>query len=147
MDRYIKTPRNLISLWKQLTNTSLTGTSTQRLSTNRASTGFHPRGAEPLQPRPDPPPSRKEDAPKEEFEECPRTRRNILRDVKKTAMYTPFHGVYKVTLIYKSGEKTDPQNFRMIAIADVIGKVYHLILAERSRRGEGSSRPGLRYVW
>ena len=37
----------------------------------------------------------------------------------------------KVSLLYKSGDSTDPANFRMIALSNAVGKIYHQILAER----------------
>ena len=36
-----------------------------------------------------------------------------------------------VTLIYKAGDTTDPQNFRMIALTSCVGKLFHQILSER----------------
>ena len=37
----------------------------------------------------------------------------------------------KVSLLYKSGDPADPANFRMIALSNAVGKIYHQILAER----------------
>ena len=40
-------------------------------------------------------------------------------------------GESNITLIHKKGPEEDPTNFRMIALAPVFGKTFHLILAKR----------------
>ena len=40
-------------------------------------------------------------------------------------------GESNITLIHKKGPEEDPTNFRMIALAPVFGKCFHLILAKR----------------
>ena len=40
-------------------------------------------------------------------------------------------GESSITLIHKKGPEEDPTNFRMIALAPVFGKTFHLILAKR----------------
>ena len=43
------------------------------------------------------------------------------------------HGVNLiVTLIHKKGNPNDPGNYRMIALTNVIGKTFHLILSKRT---------------
>lgn len=38
----------------------------------------------------------------------------------------------KITLIYKKGHDSDPQNFRMIALSCTMGKIYHQIMGNRT---------------
>ena len=45
--------------------------------------------------------------------------------------HPPTWGESLVKLIHKKGDTATPSNFRMIALSGCIGKLYHLILAER----------------
>ena len=45
--------------------------------------------------------------------------------------HPPTWGESLVKLIHKKGDTAVPSNFRMIALSGCIGKLYHLILAER----------------